>query len=810
MYVCRAICVMFFLSVAVNPAVCSEYPNIPVLRCTDFTRPYHPTTLANGVIGISPGKNPLLPCQTVVSGFVRSHPSMQFEEFSRAPYPLGTDIQVNNVSMREHPDKITVMEQTLYMEYGELVTKMVFRPSDNVTVDLEVLQFASRSVPALVCQQIAVRASQDVTVQLTTHVDREGLSLTEYAQRNRAITGGWYTFDLIDQVKAYQSDRCRLGIALAVLRNPGLAQQAVGHYKITVVAGQIYYMHTIGAMVPEFYHFEPHLEAIRLVRWGEMLGFERLQMQNRSAWSKIWNSRVRVTGCKPEDQRAIDVAFYYLNSNVHPSMKTGTPPFGLTQSDAYYGHNFWDTDIWMMLPTVVIQPGAAKAAVEYRHRGLQAAQDRARLFGYRGAQYPWEAAPINGAETTPSSCPTGWAEQHTTPGVAIGVWEYQMATGDPTFLREYVWPIMKNIAEWIVSRGEFTKRGFEFSMMMGPDEHVNDLSNQTYFNLLSKMAINAAMACAKQMDLPVPEQWQRVAESIYIPMDEEKKIVLPYDPDSLVTVFDESTSMFVKRPSSLDDASYSLGNLHFVWVHGCPVSEEVFNNTYLHEEKIRLRRPPAPSVPGSSRAPSFTSPVYMACAAFCGEREKSAALFENSWKPYWLEPFGMIREYQSQSHGSYITAFGGMLKSVMFTLTGLRISEGDWRKYPARLPAGWEKIEIDRIWIRGKAYKVIAEHGKKAELIPQAIEAEQRPTHIPQINVSAVKSVEPVKVTITADAGAQIRYTTNGRYPDETSTLYQGPFMMKQSGVISARAFKEGYQPSMRASEAVTVVKAEQ
>jgi hypothetical protein len=50
--------------------------------------------------------------------------------------------------------------------------------------------------------------------------------------------------------------------------------------------------------------------------------------------------------------------------------------------------------------------------------------------------------------------------------------------------------------------------------------------------------------------------------------------------------------------------------------------------------------------------------------------------------------------------------------------TGLRISEGDWRKYPAILPAGWKRMEIDRIWIRGKPFRMTAEQEKPAALVP--------------------------------------------------------------------------------------------
>ena len=290
-----------------------------------------------------------------------------------------------------------------------------------------------------------------------------------------------------------------------------------------------------------------------------------------------------------------------------------------------------------------------------------------------------------------------------------------MATGDDFGLHDFVWPILKNVNEWVESRGHFTRRGFEFDMMMGPDEHINDLSNQTYFNLLAKKSIQAGIECCQIMGYNVPGKWKKIYKQIFIPMDHQNGVVLPYDPDSMVTAYDEDKKIFIKKKLTLEGQTYSLGNLHFLFVHGTPVDDQIFTNTYLAEEKIRLNREPEPSVPGSARAPSFTSPVYMACAAFNNERGKSAELFNNSWKPYWLEPFGMTLEYQSQDYGSYITSFGSMLQQTMLGLTGLRIKTGkDWSVYPSKFPEGWESIDIDQLFIRGNPVSVHASHGKKA------------------------------------------------------------------------------------------------
>jgi len=688
--------------------------SIPILSTESFDKDYISTCISNGLIGFSPGPNPLMPCKTVIAGFIHEHPTMQFEQFSPAPYPLGLDLIIDEHSMRDKPDSVIVLKQSLDMSNGELTTSMKMRFGSDSYLDVNVLQFASRTVPCLIAQEIRLKTDREVTLRINTKIDEENIRVNEFKTRTRDTTGGWYSLDLIDNVRALQSDRCRLGIAQIIPRGNDITQKGISRYEMKLKPGIERSFQMVSSVVADIYHFEPHLEAIRLARWGDMVGYDRLKLHNRSAWDELWKSRIKVTGCDEEDQQALDVAFYYLHSNIHPSTKTGFPPFGLTQNGAYYGHNFWDTDLWTFIPTVLVQPDAGKATIEYRHRGLDAAKNRAKLFGYRGAQYPWEAS-IDGSEVTPSCCPTGWAQQHTTVGVAWCAWEYYMATGDDFGLKDLVWPIIKNINEWVESRGRFTKRGFEFDMMMGPDEYINDLSNQTYFNLLAKKSIQAGIECCKIMGYSVPRNWKNIYRNIFIPMDNNHGVVLPYDPDSMVTAYDENSNRFIKKKLTIEGQTYSLGNLHFLFVHGLPVDDKIFKNTYLAEEKIRLERDPEPGVPGSERAPSFTSPVYMACAAFNDEREKSAELFKNSWKPYWLDPYGMTLEYQSQDYGSYITSFGSLLQQTMLGLTGLRIKTDDnWSEYESKLPDGWESIDINQLYIKGNPVSIHASHGKKA------------------------------------------------------------------------------------------------
>jgi hypothetical protein len=709
----------------------TDFSKFKVSECSDYSKlkayGFVPTCLSNGVISITPGPNPLMStmnnlnrASSVVSGYIHRHPAMGIEELAPAPYPLGIDLKIGESSFRENLGKVSIKSQSLDLSCGELTTFLTFSPDNDFSLNIETQQFASRSVPSVVCEKITLIANKDTTVEIDTHIDIQGTDSKEYATRTRnlsEVTANG-TPNIVDQVKAYTTDLgSKLGIALCLQRKKGLTFIAEGRYKVSLKSNESFDIEIIASMVSDLYNPDPMFESIRMVRWAEMVGLNNLRQKNHEIWNELWKSRIRITGGGPGDQRALDVAFYYLQSNIHSSSRMGYPPFGLTQSWAYSGHNFWDMDLWTFIPTLLVQPDAAKSMVEYRNKGLVGARNKAALFGYKGAQYPWEAS-REGWEVTPSNATTGWAEQHTI-GPALSAWQYYLVNpDDKEFLEEKIWPILRDIATWIESRGEFTSRGFEFKVMMGPDEWVSNINNPSYFNLLAKKVLGYAIDCAKVAGKTAPSEWKRIADNIYLPMNPQHTIIYPYDATSKARVFDQSRDEYEEIVPKLEGKNYSLGNLHFIFIHGLPVSDTIFRYTYFAEEKIRLSRNADPSTPGSTGAPGFTSPSYMAAAAFCGERQKSADLFENSWKPYWLEPFGMTCEYQSQGYGSYITTFGSLLQNTMIGLTGLRIQNGDWQKYKVTLPQGWERIEIDQIWINGKPVKLVAENGKMAKLIP--------------------------------------------------------------------------------------------
>jgi trehalose/maltose hydrolase-like predicted phosphorylase len=227
-------------------------------------------------------------------------------------------------------------------------------------------------------------------------------------------------------------------------------------------------------------------------------------------------------------------------------------------------------------------------------------------------------------------------------------------------------------------------------------------------NVLSKMVMTAAIKCAQGVNREYPDIWQDIATHIVIPVDPKYNIVVQFDGA-------------IPEPGG---ARYAPGMMQLLLYHDPmeydAIDVALFRRTYEFEEELRLKIPPHPSNPLSVKAPGFTTPPFAACAAFFGDRKKAADQFRHAWEKYWVKPYGVTKEYQHYKEGEYLMNHAALLQAAMYVFTGLRVREGEWNKYPAAMPEGWQKIEIDRLWIKGKQVRVVAEHGKPALIYPLA------------------------------------------------------------------------------------------
>ena len=131
-------------------------------------------------MSISPGPNPLIhtlsyinTASTVVSGFVHQHPGQKYEEFAPVPYPLAIKLDIDEYKISDLQNKLMPERQELNMSNGELTTELVSNIKGN-KIHIKVVQFASRYVPAVVCEKLTFTSTKDVSVSLNNFIDGTG------------------------------------------------------------------------------------------------------------------------------------------------------------------------------------------------------------------------------------------------------------------------------------------------------------------------------------------------------------------------------------------------------------------------------------------------------------------------------------------------------------------------------------------------------------------------------------------------------------------------------------------------------------
>jgi len=143
----------------------------------------------------------------------------------------------------------------------------------------------------------------------------------------------------------------------------------------------------------------------------------------------------------PELQRAVRVALFHLLASASEDGEAAVGARGLS-GNAYRGHVFWDSDVYVLPFLAATRPAAARAMLEYRLRRLPAAMRAARAQGRAGARFPWESA-HSGQDVTPERLRdrrgdlvpvlTGEREEHIVADVAWAAACYVDWTGDEAF-----------------------------------------------------------------------------------------------------------------------------------------------------------------------------------------------------------------------------------------------------------------------------------------------------------------------------------------------------------------------------------------
>jgi hypothetical protein len=315
------------------------------------------------------------------------------------------------------------------------------------------------------------------------------------------------------------------------------------------------------------------------------------------------------------------------------------------------------------------------------------------MSGYRGAAFPWESSPRFGVETAPGGGPAAAHEHHVSLDVAFAFAQYVHATGDEIFFRDKAWPVVSQVAEWVTSRVTKSERGYEIHRVTGVAEKKKPVDNNAFVNMAAVVVMTEAVEAAKRLGITPPREWEEIARRLFIPINRRTRVIRNHDAYS--------------PEEEKGETPEALAGLFPFGYRADPAVEQATLDFYL-----RL----APRYVG---APMLSS-LLGVWAARSGDRRLAARLFEEGYAKFALEPFAMTDEYSAEVYpempraGPFFANMGGFLTGCLYGLTGIRLGPGDpdsWCERPVTMPAGWDGIDVERIWVRGQPARLSARHG---------------------------------------------------------------------------------------------------
>lgn len=152
----------------------------------------------------------------------------------------------------------------------------------------------------------------------------------------------------------------------------------------------------------------------------------------------------------------------------------------------------WDVDAFAIPVLTLLQPDAARAMLDFRTRGLDAARNNAKMHGQRGLQFPWEAGPKSGEEATPGGAAASAREDHISLHVARAFAHHAQVTGDAAFLKENAWPVLSGVADWFADRVKRSRRGFDLREVGGPAERSGTDDNDALTLMTARIVLAQA------------------------------------------------------------------------------------------------------------------------------------------------------------------------------------------------------------------------------------------------------------------------------------------------------------------------------
>jgi len=651
--------------------------NISTTTNTNYTG----VVVANGRIGILPSEKPFEVKHIILNNVYDKASQLGVSRILKGMNFGNFDIEIDGEKITE--DNISEWRQTLNMKEAGFTTSFKFKDKALITYTI----YALRNIPYSGYIDISVNANTDIKVKVTGKIETP----TEYQNpmsTYRVLKDLETTMPILQTVAKSRMGKQTVGTSATFIwhdinsgrenQRPKLTHNKVSEYdnrlsfEMEIKKGASLEFAWTAAQCTTQDFFDPQNESERFVIFNLLTPKDDLLGQHKSLWENLWKGDIIIEG-DLQSQQDVRLALYHLYSFSRGDSNLSISPMGLS-SQGYNGHIFWDTELWMFPPLLILNQDIARSLVNYRSDRLDAAKQKAINFGYKGAMFPWESDDT-GEEATPTWALTGTFQHHITADVAIAFWNYYRVTKNKQWLTKKGYPMLKEIADYWISRVyKNSDKSYSIKNVIGANEFAQNIDDNAFTNGSAITALQFAVSAAKELNIEPNTKWSTVADNI----------VIHKFPDGTTMEHSKYDGDIIKQ-ADVNLLSYPLNIIQ---------GDNLLKDLKYYEPKL------------AEEGPAMGKSIFAVIYARLGDTENAFRLFKESYEPNKRPPFGALSESATSNNPYFATGAGGMLQTVLFGFGGLHITEEGIIQINPILPKEWKSLTLKGIGPKKKTFVI--------------------------------------------------------------------------------------------------------
>ncbi|MRI63580.1 glycoside hydrolase family 65 protein [Ornithobacterium rhinotracheale] len=644
---------------------------------------YYGVALANGFLGMQSSEKLFKVEHIVLNNVFDEDPNLHVSQIVKGMNFIDLDLWIDGelISL----ENISDWRQTLELKQAKLTTSFNYKNKAKISYDI----FALRSYKNSAMINVKISAFKPIEIKVQGNIispENYTIKQQKFIQ-HRDLETNLY---LLNSVAESPTKKTTLATTCSFLwkniafteahKIPKLKQKVDGSknslsFSQKLKKGENYEFSWLGVQCSNQESEYPSTKSERICIYNILQGYDQLWAQHQKLWEDLWQSDIVIEG-DAVAQKDVRLALFQLYSSVRAGEALSIPPLGISQQSPYNGHIFWDAELWMYPPILLLNKDLAHSMLAYRKKHLNQAIAKAKTYNYHGAMFPWESD-NKGEESTPTFALTGPFEHHITGDVGVAFWQYYLLTQDKNWLKNN-FSVLENVADFWVSRATQNPDGsYSILNCIGANEFAHNVDDNAFTNAVALKSLQYAIQAAKILGKKAPKTWQKIANGLVFHQFENG-----------ITKEHKNYEGEIIKQVDVNLLAYPLGVIQD--------KNQILKDLKYYESKI------SPDGPAMSHA--ILSILY----AKLGNKKEAERLFHESYAPYKRPPFGALAETRNSNTTYFTTAAGGLLQAVLFGFGGLEFTpEGIQQKNPM-LPQNWKSLEIKNVGKKGKNYKIIA------------------------------------------------------------------------------------------------------